>query len=374
MTNLMKNPPMQKDAERLAAQGRFGDSMLVHMNPIEVEGIASLVPGGRLTTNPQTGQPEAFLPAIAAIATTIGALKKPKGPEAAANMPELNEFTRQALLDATRSPAFAPGKTLSDYSPNEMQSLGFLPRGVGGFNVDYGGVQDQRYANYQTPSAPGQQLAMFGMAPGQSLPMEGGGIEALQPPPTSDLSDFEQQRIEDIINFQREDQGLAKVGTFEDQVPKPDPRDYGAASVRDDGSIYWGTGHGGGLRRRKQAEYAEDLAAWERAKERYENLYNDPNEVQTARYGGIMTLANGGFSEEDFQRMNGPISGPGTETSDDIPAMLSDGEFVVNAKAVRGMGKLGGANQSKEDQRREGARMMYALQRAGEQAMKRASS
>ena len=108
--------------------------------------------------------------------------------------------------------------------------------------------------------------------------------------------------------------------------------------------------------------------------QRYENLYNDPNEVQIARYGGIMTLANGGFSEEDFQRMNGPISGPGTETSDDIPAMLSDGEFVVNAKAVRGIGRLGGADQSKEDQRREGARMMYALQRAGEQAMKRASS
>ena len=85
-----------------------------------------------------------------------------------------------------------------------------------------------------------------------------------------------------------------------------------------------------------------------------------------------MTLANGGFSEEDFQRMNGPISGPGTETSDDIPAMLSDGEFVVNAKAVRG--KLGGADQSKEDQRREGAKMMYALQSAGEQAMRRASS
>ena len=33
--------------------------MLVHMNPVEVAGIASLVPGG-LTRNPVTGQPEAF--------------------------------------------------------------------------------------------------------------------------------------------------------------------------------------------------------------------------------------------------------------------------------------------------------------------------
>jgi len=74
---------------------------------------------------------------------------------------------------------------------------------------------------------------------------------------------------------------------------------------------------------------------------------------------------------EHFPRMNGPISGPGTERSDDIPAMLSDGEFVVNARAVRGIGRLNGANGNKADQRREGARMMYALQNAGEQAMRR---
>ena len=81
-------------------------------------------------------------------------------------------------------------------------------------------------------------------------------------------------------------------------------------------------------------------------------------------------LADGG--NVDFPRMNGPISGPGTETSDDIPAMLSDGEFVVNAKAVRGVGRLSGAGKSKAEQRREGARMMYALQKAGEQAMRKA--
>jgi len=35
------------------------------MNPIEVAGIASLSPTGQLTTNPMTGQPEAFLPFLA---------------------------------------------------------------------------------------------------------------------------------------------------------------------------------------------------------------------------------------------------------------------------------------------------------------------
>jgi len=80
-------------------------------------------------------------------------------------------------------------------------------------------------------------------------------------------------------------------------------------------------------------------------------------------------FAEGGLSSL-HPRMNGQIEGPGTEKSDDIPAMLSDGEFVVNAAAVRGIGNLIGKKKpkSKIDQRREGARTMYALQQAGEKA------
>ena len=96
-------------------------------------------------------------------------------------------------------------------------------------------------------------------------------------------------------------------------------------------------------------------------------------------YSGPMRNATpptfGGFADGgdvEYPRMNGPISGPGSETSDDIPAMLSDGEFVVNAKAVRGIGRLKGAGKTKDEQRQEGARMMYALQRAGEKAMGKA--
>ena len=62
-------------------------------------------------------------------------------------------------------------------------------------------------------------------------------------------------------------------------------------------------------------------------------------QTMEARHGGIMDLQGGGFSQ-----------GPGTGTSDSIPAMLSDGEFVMTADAVRG---AGGGN------RREGARRMY---------------
>jgi hypothetical protein len=44
-------------AEGLASLGRYGDNMLVHMNPEELQGLASL---GEITYNPVTGLPEAF--------------------------------------------------------------------------------------------------------------------------------------------------------------------------------------------------------------------------------------------------------------------------------------------------------------------------
>lgn len=55
---------MKPMADSLASQGRYGDSMLVHMNPVEVAGLRAAAKrmGGDLTTNPRTGQPEAFLP------------------------------------------------------------------------------------------------------------------------------------------------------------------------------------------------------------------------------------------------------------------------------------------------------------------------
>ena len=65
--------------------------------------------------------------------------------------------------------------------------------------------------------------------------------------------------------------------------------------------------------------------------------------------------AKGG--EMEFPRRQGYISGPGTETSDDIPAMLSDGEFVMTARAVRGAG---------DGSRKDGVKKMYDIMRAFE--------
>jgi LysM repeat protein len=55
---------IQQQTKNVAAQGRYGDSMLLHVNPAEVKGLAQAMP---ITVNPQTGQPEAFLPFLAPI-------------------------------------------------------------------------------------------------------------------------------------------------------------------------------------------------------------------------------------------------------------------------------------------------------------------
>ena len=48
---------MNKTAQGIASKGRYGDSMLVHMSPDEVAGVASL---GGVSVNPSTGLPEMF--------------------------------------------------------------------------------------------------------------------------------------------------------------------------------------------------------------------------------------------------------------------------------------------------------------------------
>lgn len=54
-----------------------------------------------------------------------------------------------------------------------------------------------------------------------------------------------------------------------------------------------------------------------------------------------LPLKNGGAVSPGLESVfsgTGPVSGPGTSTSDSIPAKLSDGEFVINAEAVKMIG------------------------------------
>jgi hypothetical protein len=90
-------------------------------------------------------------------------------------------------------------------------------------------------------------------------------------------------------------------------------------------------------------------------------LQNSPD---YARYNA----AGGGFIDGQPQYLNYGgtaqyprremlVEGPGTERSDDIPAMLSDGEFVLNSRSVRGADPTGQGN------RYRGAQNLYNMMR-----------
>jgi len=69
----------------------------------------------------------------------------------------------------------------------------------------------------------------------------------------------------------------------------------------------------------------------------------------------VMFGNQGGLAQ--YPRREMLVEGPGTERSDDIPAMLSDGEFVLNARSVRGADPTGQGN------RHRGAQNLYRMMR-----------
>jgi hypothetical protein len=86
--------------------------------------------------------------------------------------------------------------------------------------------------------------------------------------------------------------------------------------------------------------------------DRYIQSEGNPPTVSAARGGGLSQLRDQMVAMQGFPRRNGAISGPGGPRDDLIPAMLSDGEFVMNEQAVRG---AGGGNLAL------GTRRMYDL-------------
>ena len=84
-----------------------------------------------------------------------------------------------------------------------------------------------------------------------------------------------------------------------------------------------------------------------------------PRRVAGVEYANDGMLIEGKF----FPETDELVSGPGGEREDKIPAMLSDGEFVVNARTVRGLGMQMGADpMDLEEQKDIGAMVLGYLQ------------
>ncbi len=238
---------------------------------------------------------------------------------------------------------FAPSP-LQQMDPSFRQSQFFMPAGqVPNFNMGIMGLPGQMYANYY-PAGPVGQMNPINK---QIMGMPGGA--PMSPPPSS----------EPPVTAPPPSQDTGMTGEiwdkpYEEAIPRPKRSDFVS-----------------GFRKGKKDSEAfkRALEEWNRNQKIWDS-FETGAERKKYYLSGLDNLRFADGGSTNFPRKNGQISGPGTERSDDIPAMLSDGEFVVNAKAVRGIGSLMGSGKpkSKAEQRREGARAMYALQSAGEKA------
>ena len=233
------------------------------------------------------------------------------------------------------------GSLVAGRSPQEALKFAALSGLTGGALSKFGGLQAGQGLGGLFKSVPGQTLgaAGSGLAPGSTGALT--RAVAAQAPKQSVLGS--------IVNFARANPlktasavlglgALAGAGQEEEKKKSQFEDVYGTMDPLrdlDDAGI-------GGVNLVPFSQYG-------------------PNLQQRAMGGEINGLKKIGLNEGGFPRKNGKIAGPGTETSDDIPAMLSDGEFVVNAKTVRGLGRAMGGEGTKESRDR-GSKFLYSLQ------------
>jgi len=125
----------------------------------------------------------------------------------------------------------------------------------------------------------------------------------------------------------------------------------------------------------KEATYVDELGLYDEAGNK-----TPQRRITSQLYAKDGTYVNGyadgtGENGVEYPQREELVTGPGGEKGDKIPAMLSDGEFIFNAAAVRGMGIMAGANpQDEYEQRLLGARQMYDYQKQAEEMAKRYKS
>lgn len=296
---------MQALAQNLQSQGRGNDTMLVHMTPKEVGGLQSLANtyGGSLTTNPQTGLPEAgfldsILPAVAGFA-----LAPVMGPAAAGLL--VGGGTAALTGDINRGLTAGLGA----FGGGSLAGLGGVGSVSSGVPTNFMGST----ANLGAQTY-GQALSQFSPS---ALGAAGAGKLA-----TAGLAAASPMLAE---SMQQPDMSGAMGSPA---MIRPFKFDPGKTS----------------------ADKTADLAY-----DRGENVYFRPTFEPLTPYradgrkdGGIVALNAGGMpAAAQMQPPSRFLRGPGDGVSDSIPASinqgerpaaLSDGEYVIDARGVAEIG------------------------------------
>ena len=336
-------------AEKVRRAGRHGDTLLAHITPREAQTLKAM--GGAGTINPQTGLPEfksffskvgGFLKKAAPVILPVALnFLLPGAGAAVGSALGLSGAMGSAILGAVGS---GVGGLIAGQKPGEALTSALLG-GLGSFAVSSlapegisglmsgggtgaegataaasggaggaGGVTPNVpvQAPFPTPRPEGLVLGAAGAAPNVTAaaqPAVSGGLGALG-------------------DWVKTNPGTAALlaggaglmlGGMGQETPKADPLTKGVT--------------GTDLLRQSPGVYGFDPEAFKPRTPQF-GVVPTSSPAFAGGYSGQLP----GFYGTRYAKDGGHISGPGTGTSDDVPAMLSDGEFVLTAKAVRGAG------------------------------------
>jgi hypothetical protein len=334
-------------AQQVAAEGRRGDSTLVHMTNDEVEGLQSLanLMGGSLTVNPETGLPEAnffkkILPIVAAIAAPyLG--------------PGLTGAAIAGGLAATGT--VIGGGSLDQGIKTGLTAFGSAGLTSGAMGADPLGATTGESTFSVANTFGGPKTGPVGAESGGVNILAGGdpAVDALQNAPIVVPQSLQPPAAAGAA-------GAAGAGTAKTAAGGTKILGMDASTAALLGITAYGGGKGLKESKEQQRLYEQQQEAQAAEQRRIKRAGYDAYArsgladipIFTGASGGLVAMAGGGMTYMEAGGTTGPtglprdVTGTGDGMSDSVPATiegvqearLADGEFVIPADVVADIG------------------------------------
>ena len=351
--------------------GRYGDTRMAHVapgemvvprrvmqnNPQMAQGIASaissegvdprryMVGSQQNSINPNTGQPEFFLPQLASLAATALGSNAVKGALTSLAIRKLQgkkAGLREALIGGILGEGIGGAMGKGTSIANLLGGAGGGTSAASEAALDIANARDMGLVSSGSGPRSATKAAAEAFAKENNLPNIRKGIDAVNTPAP--------KRV-----FKEDLMGVGELGSSVFPSLKDEGNILGKLlNTRAGEALAFGLG--AQLLSKMQGDDDEDDGRAEiiaRANRPFG--FGSPTSINTMR-----TLAQGGETTPDYypRRSGGIMPSEGSGTKDDVPAMLMAGEFVLTKDAIKG---LGNGNQ------RQGIAKAYDMQNQLEQ-------